>query len=460
MVSAMTRREFCAAPAFFNLEGRTRPNLIFLLGDDHRWDALGCMGNSGVHTPHIDSLSRNGVSFGKHFVTTAICVTSRASIFTGQWARTHQILDFNRQFSADQHARTYPGVLRAAGYRTGFIGKYGLDKPPAPKDQFDYWGGFLGQGHYFPQGEPGVHLTDVMTGQAREFLGGAKSSQPFCLSVSFKAPHVQDEDPRQFLPAPEDEARYAKAHYAIPKTMDTDAVTRLPLSVQGSEGRRRWAVRFSTPALFQRSVRNYNALITGVDRSVGTILSELDRLGLRENTILVYTGDNGFYLGEHGLAGKWFMHEESIRVPLVVSGPGITRGRRVGAMTLNVDLAPTLLDLAGVAAPESMQGTSLGRWLRGASPANWRKEWFYEHRVRANGWIPPTEGIRTERWKYTQYPEERPLFEELYDLQADPHEETNLAGMSLHSPTLNHLRDRHKAWIGALERTGHPPAAA
>jgi arylsulfatase A-like enzyme len=454
----MTRREFCAAPALLHLQQRRRPNLIFLLGDDHRWDALGCMGNPRIHTPNIDSLARSGVTFRNHFVTTAICVTSRASIFTGQWARTHKIVEFNQQFTPQQHAHTYPGVLRAAGYRTGFIGKYGLDKPPAPKDQFDYWAGFLGQGRYFPQGEPGPHLTGMMTGQAREFLNSANSSQPFCLSVSYKAPHVQDDDPRQFLPAPEDEARYRDVHMPVPKTMDTDAISRLPLSVQDSEARRRWGVRFSTPALFQRSVRNYYALITGVDRSVGAILAELDRLGLRDNTILVYTGDNGFYLGEHGLAGKWFMHEESIRVPLIASGPGIAAGRSVEAMTLNVDLAPTLLDLAGVAAPPAMQGTSLSGWLRGAPPARWRTEWFYEHHFRANGWIPPTEGIRTERWKYTVYPEERPAFEELYDLQADRLEERNLAREPEHAKTLDALRGRHRAWLESLEKDARPLA--
>lgn len=454
----MTRREFCAAPALVNLSRRRRPNLIFLLGDDHRWDALGCMGRPGVITPNIDSLSRNGVTFRNHFVTTAICVAARASIFTGQWARTHGVLAFNRRFSGEQDARTYPGVLRAAGFRTGFIGKYGLDQPPAPKEQFDYWAGFLGQGKYFPRGEPGVHLTDVMTGQAREFLGSVNSSQPFCLSISYKAPHVQDEDPRQFLPAPEDAARYRDMHFPVPKTMDTNAITKLPLSVQCSEARRRWAVRFSTPELFQRSVRNYYALVTGIDRSVGTILAELDRLGLREHTILVYTGDNGFYLGEHGLAGKWFMHEESIRVPLVVSGPGVQRGRFVDAMTLNVDLAPTLLDLAGVSPPDTMQGVSLGAWLRGAAPDRWRTEWFYEHWVRANGWIPPSEGIRTTRWKYILYPEEKPAFEELYDLSADPMEENNLASLSPHAETLDRLRGRREAWIRSLEKEGKPPA--
>ncbi|MBI5283140.1 MAG: sulfatase [Candidatus Solibacter usitatus] len=452
---SLTRRTLLASLA---QPARRRPNIIFLLTDDQRWDSLGCMGNPIVRTPNIDRLSRDGVTFGHHFVTTAICVTSRASIFTGQYARCHQVLAFNQQFTPEQMARTYPSILRAAGYRTGFIGKYGLDKPPAPKDAFDYWAGFLGQGRYFPEGEPGPHLTSIMTGQAREFLSSTRADQPFCLSVSFKAPHVEDESPRQFLPDPPDRVHYNNVTMPVPKTMDPRYIAQLPLSMQRSEARRRWAVRFSTPALYQESVRNYYALITGVDRAVGAIVAELDKLGQRENTIIVYTGDNGFYLGEHGLAGKWFMHEESIRVPLIVQGPGIARGRRVDLMTLNIDLAPTLLDLAGAAAPGAMQGRSLRPWLAGESP-HWRGEWFYEHHFRNNGWIPSTEGVRTDRWKYTSYVEESPVFEELFDLRADPLEERNLARDPRHASTLAALRGRHAAWVKALDSGGLPSGA-
>ncbi|MBN9661265.1 MAG: sulfatase [Acidobacteria bacterium] len=451
-----SRRAFLAAPSFLAMQGRKRPNILFLLTDDQRWDSLGCMGNRIVQTPNIDGLSRGGVTFGQQFVTTAICVTSRASIFTGQYARCHGVTDFNKQFTAEQLNRIYPVALRHAGYRTGFIGKWGLDKAPAPREAFDYWAGFLGQGKYFPEGEPGPHLTTIMTGQAREFLQSCRQNEPFCLSVSFKAPHVQDEDPRQFLYDPADAALYANQRMPVPKTMDSESITKLPLSVQRSEGRRRWGVRFSTPELFQQSVKGYYRLISGVDRSVGTILGELEKLGLRENTIVVYTGDNGFYLGEHGLAGKWFMHEESIRVPLIVQGPGIASGRRVEAMSLNVDLAPTMLDLAGVKIPDEMQGRSLRPWLEGRSPA-WRSEWFYEHQFRAAGWIPPTDGIRTERWKYTRYPAESPVFEELYDLKTDPLEEHNLAAEAAHRATLEGLRARRKEWSDSLD-AGKVPA--
>ena len=447
------RRRFLATPALAPFVARAQsrpPNILFLLGDDHRWDALGSAGNPIVQTPVLDSLARTGVSFGNMFVTTAICVTSRASIFTGLYSRSHGITTFNQRFSDDQFTRTYPDLLRAAGYRTGFVGKYGLDRPPAPSGHFDSWAGFLGQGHYFPKGEPGPHLTDVMTDQAVEFLDSSRPAQPFCLSVSFKAPHVQDDDPRQFLYDPRDESLYADTRIPTPKTMDSRAIEQLPLSVQRSEARRRWAVRFGTPALFQQSVKGYYRLITGIDRAVGRMLQTLEKRGLRDNTIVIYTGDNGFYLGEHGLAGKWFMHEESIRVPLIVHDPrtSAARGRRLSPLALNIDLAPTMLALAGLTPPPSMQGRSLVPLLRGESPS-WRSDFFYEHLFQ-HAWIPKTEGVRTESWKYTQYIEEPDRFEECYDLAADRFEENNLAGSAAHRPRLEQLRARRAAYLAAL----------
>lgn len=431
--------------------GGRPPNLLFLLGDDHRWDALGCMGNPIIQTPNIDSLSRSGVTFENNFVTTAICVTSRASYFTGLYARKHGILAFNQQFTAGQLAGTYPAQLRKAGYRTGFIGKYGLDGGELPVNGFDYWRGFRGQGKYFPKGEPGVHLTQVMSDQAVEFLQGSKQDQPFCLSVSFKAPHVEDDDPRQFLYDPRDAALYRDVDIPIPKTAEGAAISRLPLSVQRSEARKRWVVRFGTPGLYQESVKSYYRLITGVDRAVGAMLKVLDERGLRGTTVIIYTGDNGFYLGEHGLAGKWFMHEESIRTPLIVHDPRNSRlhGARVKQMALNIDIAPTLVDLAGVRGGPEMQGRSLIPVLRGSREA-WRSEMFYEHNF-VHNWIPQTEGVRDMRWKYTKYVSDKPPEEELYDLQSDPLEEQNLVYSPAQASELIRMRTRHATWAKALE---------
>ncbi|MBK5292750.1 MAG: sulfatase [Acidobacteriia bacterium] len=422
-----------------------RPNVIFLLTDDHRWDALGCMGNRMIQTPHIDRLSEKGVTFDNCFVTTSICMTSRASIFTGLYARAHSIHDFAKPFTEDQLAATYPALMQASGYHTGFIGKYGVGNR-MPESRFNYWRGFPGQGKYFPDNSS-KHLTEIMGDQALEFMDTAPTGKPFQLSISFKAGHVQDEDPRQFLPSPATEGLYRNVKFPVPKTAHPRYISQLPFEVQRSENRRRWAVRFATPELYQESVRNYYRLITEVDTVVGRIRDQLKKMNQDQNTVIVFNGDNGFYLGEHGLAGKWLMHEESIRVPLVVYDPRFpasAQGVRRKEMVLNIDLAPTLLQTAGLPAAAGMQGRSLYPLL-GAGKRGWRKDWFYEHKL-ANEWIPPTEGVRTERWKYTRYMKTTPQFEELFDLDKDGLEERNLAREAAHQAQLEQMRGRWRTW--------------
>ena len=260
---------------------------------------------------------------------------------------------------------------------------------------------------------------------------------------------MQDQDPRQFLHSPETAQLYKDVDIPVPKTADPRYIAMLPREVQRSEGRRRWAVRFGTPDLYAESVRSYYRLITEVDTVVGRIRDELRKMNADDNTILVYTGDNGFYLTEHGLAGKWFMHEESIRTPLVVYDPRLERskqGKRREEMALNIDIAPTLLSMAGVQTPE-MQGRDLTPLIEGKS-VPWRKEWFYEHLFQ-HDWIPRTEGVRTESWKYTRYLDTEPEFEELFDLHADRLEERNLAGRETDKQA--ELKERWTAWRRALE---------
>ena len=323
-----------------------------------------------------------------------------------------------------------------------------------PERAFDYFRGFQGQGDYFPQpGHKGRHLTDRMGDQMVEFIEGCKPGEPFHLSVSFKAPHVQDQDPLQFLADPRYGSLYRDTEIPMPETAASRYISQLPLSVQGSEARRRWAVRFSTPELYQRSVKNYYRLITGIDEQVGRLREALERRGVAENTVIVYAGDNGFYLAEHGLAGKWFMHEESIRVPLVIfdpRAPRAERGQAVEPMALNIDIAPTLLEYAGVTAPASMQGRALQPLLRSERVA-WRSDWFYAHLFQ-HEWIPKTEGVRTTEWKYTDYPEENPRFEELFNLRTDRSEARNLARDSAHSSRLSALRERRQEWLAALAK--------
>jgi arylsulfatase A-like enzyme len=358
----------------------------------------------------------------------------------------HGIDDFAKDFSAAALNQTYPILLRDAGYRIGFIGKYGVGRN-LPSDRFDYWRGFPGQGRYEHTDEDGgyLHLTQIMENQAVEFLGRCSASEPFCLSVSFKAPHCQDVDPRQFLFDRRYENLYEDVTIPPPVTGADRYFESFPdFFKKNNEGRRRWEVRFSTPELYQEMVKGYYRLITGVDRAVGRIRDELKRLGFENNTILVLTGDNGFYLGEHGLAGKWYGHEESIRVPLVVYDPRLPdnkRGRRRDEIVLNVDIAATILSVAGLALPASMQGSDLTALIDGKD-VPWRDDFFYEHLFRHPG-IPRSEGLRTERYKYLRYIDQDPPYEELYDLEKDPHEVTNLAMSQEYRTLLSSLRKRY-----------------
>ncbi len=418
------------------------PNILFLLTDDQRWDSLGCMGNKIVQTPQIDALARRGVLFRNAFVTTAICSVSRASIFSGQYERRHGIDDFAKPFSPSAWSNAYPAILRRNGYHTGFIGKFGVGNV-MPTNGFDYWDGFPGQGRYFSKGDP-QHLTAKMGESAIRFLHSRPDHKPFCLSISFKAPHVQDGAPREFPPDPRDEELYRDVRIPVSKTATAAAFEAQPDFVQNSEGRTRWKRRFATPEMFQETVKDYYRLITGVDREVGRILEALEQLRLSENTVVIFTSDHGFFLGEHGMAGKWLMHEESIRVPWIIADPTLPkrrRGRKLDAVALNIDLAPSILDYAGLETPEVMQGRSVKPLVEGKA-VQWRDDWFYEHHFGHGGRIPQTEGIRTERWKYMRYVSADPVVEQLYDLKRDPGETKNLAGSSGHSEVLNRLRNR------------------
>ena len=427
------------------------PNIVFLLADDLRWNVLGCTGDKNAKTPNIDALAKRGVLFRNHFVTTSICAVSRVSILSGQYARRHKINDFATSFTPDAYALTYPMLLKTAGFRVGFIGKFGVGNK-MPDTSFDYWRGFPGQGSYYGKGET-VHLTHRMGDQAIEFLQGCKKDQPFCLSLSFKCPHAMDAAKREYPPDPRDEELFKDVTFPTPKTADPKYFLALPDFVQKSESRPRWERRFKTPEMYQAIVRDYYRLVTGMDREIGRIIAELDRLGFAENTIIIFTSDNGYFFGERGLADKWYMYEESIRVPLIVFDPTLPkeqRDRKVDAMSLNIDFAPTLLDYAGVKIPASIQGKSIRPWLRGETP-KWRDDWFYEHHT-AVKIIPPSEGVRTTRWTYLRWMKDaaNPV-EELYDLQADTLQERNLGAEPAHQGTLRQLRARWAAMRKELE---------
>ena len=432
-----------------------RPNIIYLMTDDQRADSLGCMGNPFVHTPHVDRLAREGVVFDRAFTTTAICMTSRACVFTGQYAARHGIWDFKTQFTDEQFRDTYLGRLKAAGYRTGFIGKWGVGHPRSADGVLDFNRGFPGQSAYF-EGDvklkKGRHLTARLGDDAMDFLDGVKGGQPFHLSISFKAPHCQDSRDTHSDQFPSDKA-YSGLYQDIlippPATGSSQYHDRMPDFLKNSMNRDRWAVRFRSPARYQQSVKDYYRLITGVDAVVGRIREKLAAIGEADNTVIIYTSDHGFFLGEYGFAGKWTPHDVSIRVPLVIFDPRLNksqRGTRRDEMALLIDMAPTMLDFAGIEAPAAMQGASLRPVVDGDAPKDWRTSFFYEHWFTANGQIVPSEGLRNQRWKYGRYlvPEEveagTARWEELFDLRTDPGETMNLADQAQFADTLERMR--------------------
>ena len=429
------------------------PNILFLLTDDQRFDMFGAGGNRIIRTPNMDRLASEGVMFTNNYVTTAICAVSRASFFTGLYARCHGIHGFRTPLSEEQHAMSYPVRLREAGYRTGFIGKYGVGQAGHIDDaasRFDYFEGWPGQGQYLVPGR--AHMTEHLGNQALEFLQGSASGQPWNLSVSFKAPHVQDRVDPYFINDPRLDRMYDGVRLQPFPHMDGSYYASLPEFLRDdTESRIRWVRRFGTPEKWEESVKRYYALIHGVDIQIGRMLSAIASMGQLDNTVVIFTGDNGFFLGERGWAGKWYMHEESIRTPLIVRDPRLPgrAGTRRSEMTLNIDVCPTILSAAGLDIPDSINGRDLMPLARGESPP-WRSEWFYEH-LFENPRVPKSEGVHAGDWKYFVFPESTPPHEEMYHLAVDPQETVNLAGSADHAATLAALRSRREAWISNLE---------
>lgn len=435
-----------------------RPNIVFFLTDDQQADALGCYGNSIIQTPHVDALAKTGVAFDKAFVTTAICMTSRASILTGQYAARHGIHGFRQPLSEEQFSQSYPAILKRSGYRIAHVGKWHLDAPPEGEYDFLKW--FRGTGWFYENGDrKNPHLTGRLGDDALEFLDGEDASQPFCLTVAFKAPHVQDQWANQFpydRADPRLVALYRNETIPDPRLNQPEFFDALPDFLRDSENRIRWGIRFVTPSRYQRSVKNYYRLLSGVDREVGRVVAKLKEKGLADNTIIIYASDHGYYLGERGFAGKWFAHEVSMRIPLIIHDPRAAssrHGKRFDQVALNIDIAPTILGLAGLKKPDGMQGESLLPVL-GGQTEGWRTEFFYEHRLNTFRGIPQSEGVRTPEWKYIRWMawdtpvDESPsaLHEELYDLRKDPDEAHNLAQSPAARTQLEVLREKWRSW--------------
>jgi N-acetylglucosamine-6-sulfatase len=483
-----------------------RPNIVFIMSDDHCKQAISCYGASAapglIATPGIDRIAREGMRFDRSSVTNAICGPSRAVMLTGKHSHVNGFATNDQKFDGAQP--TFPKLLQAAGYRTEIVGKWHLESDPTG---FHHWDVLVGQGDYWNptfvvDGVKTVregHATDIIHGLALarlvELAKGAGQGTPFALLVHHKAPH------RNWMPQPRHYALFRDVAIPEPATLFDDYAGRSPastlqtmtiarhlswdydLKVDGRlmqpEGKlppldqwmanelarmpedtraairdayriendalladhRGWSDRALTSWKFQRYAKDYLRTAQGVDDSVGGVLAELDRLGLAANTLVVYTSDQGWFLGEHGWFDKRWMYEESFRMPLVVRWPGVVPAASVSReLVQNLDFAPTFLEAAGVAIPADMQGRSLVPVLSrgGASDKPFRDAVYYRfEESRGSHTVPRHEGVATDRAKLIRFLDlkdgtGRPLIE-LFDLDADPDERTNLAGRPEHA---------------------------
>lgn len=475
-------------------ESDSRPNILFIMSDDHAWQAISAYGRpDGTRvnqTPSIDRIASEGMRFDRFFVENSICAPSRAAFLTGCFSTRHGVPTNAEVFDGTQP--TWPAMLQDSGYRTGVFGKWHLKSDPVG---FDDWKVLIGQGPYYnppmktPEGRVRVpgYTTDLITEQGvdalRRFAAGRdEDGRPFALIVQHKAPHRRwDPNPRHFrlyddvmVPEPEtlldDYAGRSPAStlqtMTIARHLDPRDLKLIPPPELDETQALAWNAYYDdvnaaykaavesgelsgddlTRAKYQRYVKDYLECVAAVDEGVGRILDELDDLGIADDTLVIYTSDQGWYLGEHGWYDKRWMYEESFRTPFIVRWPDrIDGGVTSDLLAQNIDLAPTLLDLAGIDPPERMHGESFAAHLRSggrATPEDWRDAVYYRY-YESEGphTVPKHDGIRTDRWKLIRFPEVDPDGDgpagpgcwELYDLVADPDELKSLADDPAHA---------------------------
>ncbi|KPK87156.1 MAG: sulfatase [Bacteroides sp. SM23_62_1] len=482
-----------------------RPNIIFIMSDDHAYQAISAYGSVINKTPNIDRLAQEGMIFQNAFVTNSICAPCRAVILTGKYSHLNGVLDNVLEFDTAQ--ATFPKILQEAGYQTVMIGKWHLKSDPKG---FDFWKVLPGQGNYYnpdfrtPEGRKQIegYVTDIITDVALDWLKNSRDpDRPFMMMYHHKAPH------REWWPGPDHLKTFDGVTFPEPPTLFDDYTNRGsaareqemtilhhmnpgsdlkikpddvdtirpddPWNINAykwnyrrmtDEQRRQWdeaydpmveAFKSNPPEgddllkwKYQRYMHDYLSCIASVDDNVGRLLDYLDKSGLTENTIVVYTSDQGFYLGEHGWFDKRFMYEESFRTPLLIRWPGRTKpGSQCEKMVMNLDFAETFLDAAGLTPPEQMQGESLVPLLKGETTDTWRNALYYHYyEYPAVHMVKRHYGIRTERYKLIHFYYDIDEWE-LYDLQEDPHELNNLYGKEGYDEITADLKSRLNSLI-------------
>ena len=436
-----------------------RPNILFIMSDDHASHAIGAYGSQVNKTPNIDRIAREGMRFDNCLCTNSICAPSRAVILTGKYSHLNGVIDNSLAFDGSQ--QTFPKLLREAGYQTAIVGKWHLKSQPTG---FDYCNVLRGQGLYqnpvmFENGTEKKHkgyVTDIITDLALEWMDGRDPNTPFLLMLHHKAPHGD------WVPDEKHAGMYEDIDIPLPETFNDDYATRTAQIANHRlhVGPKQWNLHFkrfgSLPEgmneqearewVYQRYMKDYLRCVASLDDNIGRVLEYLDRSGLSENTVVVYTSDQGFFLGDHGLYDKRFMYEQSLRMPLLIRYPKEIRPNCTSdEIVLNLDFASTFLDYANAPIPGDLQGESLRAVAKGVVSEDWRSAIYYRFYEEAYG-IGPHEGVRTRRYKLIHF-----LYGdegwELFDLQEDPDELRNLYGR----PELRGLVNSLKAEMETLK---------
>jgi arylsulfatase A-like enzyme len=478
-------------------QSHKKPNIIFIVSDDHAYQAISSYGSKLINTPNIDRIAREGVRMDKAYVTNSVCSASRAVILTGKYSHVNGLRDNGTFFDSSQ--QTFPKLLQQAGYRTAVIGKWHLWSQPTG---FDYWNILPAQGNYYNPGfirmgkdtTYGGYITDVITDLSLNWIEQNKDN-PFCLLLWHKAPHRNCMPPLKYLdrfndktfPLPanfyddyRDRLGLQRQHITMAKDLDIRYDSKIPCDTCAVTTINNWApaewrreidrltpgerkvwdaayakeivqfnkiktdderIRFQ----YQRYLEDYLRCIQDVDDNVGRVLDYLDKNNMRENTIVIYMSDQGFYLGEHGLYDKRFMYEESFRTPMMIRYPAqVKPNQKNSAFALNLDLAPTLMDWVGLPIPSDMQGVSMKKLLRKGKDEDWRKEIYYHYYEQSFG-LTPHYGVKTNRYKLIHFYGAINSWE-LYDLKYDKSEMHNLINDSKYAKTISELKEKIKLW--------------
>jgi N-acetylglucosamine-6-sulfatase len=463
-----------ALPVSYEKIAGVKPrNVIFILSDDHRYDFMGFTGKvPGLQTPNMDRLAKEGAYLQNAFVTTSLCSPSRASILTGQYAHTHTVVD--NQSPAPSSLVYFPQYLQKAGYQTAFLGKWHMGgETDAPRPGFDHWVSFRGQGIYYNpllnidgkhvQYKDSAYITDVLTDLSLEWLKKRDKNKPFFLYLSHKAVHERE------FPAKRDVGHYKDLSIQYPVSMymsagpkskkftggkqaDTSSYTFNRNDIPGWVRAQRYSWHgvdhmYNETISFDDFYQKYLETLLGVDNSIGRVLDYLKENGLDKETLVIYMGDNGFAFGEHGLIDKRTAYEESIRVPLLARCPALIKPATViKQMVLNLDIAPTILELAGIKKPLQMQGNSFVSLLKN-EPGTWRNKMFYEYYwENAFPQTPTQYAVRTDQYKFIRTQGIWDI-DQLFDIQKDPLELNNLIRNPAYQQTAMELNKQLWDWL-------------